>query len=73
MEHRNAADDKCHNAEPGTYGHECGKPAVWVATKIAAPIPGLGIAEPYKFTSSFCDDCRQHGHEARQFKEWRAA
>ena len=20
-----ATDGKCHNAEPGTYGHECGK------------------------------------------------
>ena len=25
-----ASDGICHNAEPGTYGHECGKPAIWI-------------------------------------------
>ena len=28
-----ATDGKCHNAEPGTYGHECGKPATWIGGK----------------------------------------
>lgn len=23
---------RCQNAEPGTYGHECGQPAQWTAT-----------------------------------------
>jgi len=31
-----ATDGKCHNAEPGTYGHECGKPAAWIGTLRAA-------------------------------------
>jgi hypothetical protein len=33
-----ATDGKCHNAQPGTYGHECGKPAEWLGTK-ASPGP----------------------------------
>jgi long-chain acyl-CoA synthetase len=28
-----ANDKKCHNAEPGTFNHECGKPAVWIGIK----------------------------------------
>lgn len=48
-----ATDGKCHNAEPGTYGHECGKPATWLGTD------GNG------FTSGFCDDCKQYGYEAK--------
>jgi hypothetical protein len=48
-----ATDGKCHNAELGTYGHECGKPAMWLATK------------PNGFQSGFCDACRYDGYEAR--------
>ena len=50
-----ATDGKCHNAEPGTFGHECGKPAVWIGTK----------ANGYQ--SGFCDHCKRHGYEARGF------
>ena len=53
-----ATDGRCHNAEPGTYGHECGKPAVWLATT------------PGGFTTGFCDDCKQHGYEARGMTDW---
>lgn len=53
-----ATDGLCHNAEPGTYGHECGKPAVWIGTDAKG------------FASGFCDDCKQHGWESRQFTSW---
>jgi hypothetical protein len=66
-----ATDGRCHNAEPGTYGHECGKLAVWIGRKIAPAIPGLGKPEPYLFESGFCDDCRRHGYEALAYSDWR--
>ena len=49
---------RCTNAEPDTYGHECGKPAQWTATK------------PSGYTSTFCDQCRQQGSEARAYAQW---
>ena len=56
-----ATDGKCHNAEPGTYGHECGKPAAWIGTNHKG------------FSSGFCDDCKCHGYEARDVIAWRRA
>ena len=53
-----AADGLCHNAEPGTYGHECGKPAAWLGTT------------PGGFRSGFCDECKRNGYEARGMKDW---
>jgi hypothetical protein len=53
-----AADGLCHNAEAGTYGHECGKAAVWLGETRGG------------FRMGFCDDCRQHGLEARDVVEW---
>ena len=53
-----ATDGHCHNVEPGTDGHECGKPAQWLGTT------GTG------YQSLFCDHCRQHGYEARTIKRW---
>jgi hypothetical protein len=52
-ENRYATDGKCHNAQPGTYGHECGKPALWIGTNSNG------------FSSGFCDACAKHGYEAR--------
>jgi len=57
----------CHNAEPGTYGHECGKPAQWIADKPSSIEPGA------TFTTSFCMKCRATGSEARGFNNWRLA
>jgi hypothetical protein len=54
-----ASDEKCHNSEPGTFGHECGKPAVWIGKLYNA-----------NFRSGFCQNCRDHGAEAAQFGEW---
>lgn len=53
-----ATDGRCHNAEPGTYGHECGKRATWVGTKASG------------FRSGFCDPCKKDGHEARACVAW---
>lgn len=53
-----ATDGKCHNSEPGTYGHECGKPAKWVGTKASG------------FQSGFCEDCKKSGYEARPVVAW---
>lgn len=50
---------KCQNAEPGTFNHECGKPAVWIGTKSNG------------FEASFCDKCKNHGWEACGFFRWR--
>jgi hypothetical protein len=47
-----ATDGKCHNAEPGTFVHECGKPATWIGTSARG------------FRSGFCDQCKRQGHEA---------
>lgn len=54
----NASDGKCHNAEPGTFGHECGKPSVWIGMKTNG------------CRSGFCADCRQNGFEAHGFVSW---
>lgn len=54
-------DGRCHNAEPGTYGHECGKPAAWIGTKADG------------FRSGFCNNCRRNGYEARAFTTWEPA
>lgn len=56
-----ALDGVCHNAEPGTYGHECGKPAKWLGTS------------PGGFTSGFCNDCKANGYEAKRMTDWRLA
>lgn len=54
-----ADDGACHNAEPGTYGHECGKPAIWIGTSKATG-----------FRSGFCADCKVKGWEASAFETW---
>ena len=53
-----ATDGKCHNANRGTYGHECGKPATWIGTKRDG------------FRSGFCDRCKADGDEARHYHDW---
>jgi len=51
-----ATDGKCHNSNIGTYGHECGAPAVWIGQKDTG------------YRSGFCDDCKNHGSERSNFK-----
>lgn len=53
-----ATDGKCHNAQPGTYGHECSKPAHWIGTNQNG------------HQSGFCDHCKTHGHDAREYTHW---
>jgi hypothetical protein len=56
---RYATDGRCHNSEPGTFNHECGKLAQWLGTDSSG------------FQSGFCDDCKQHGYEARNKVTWK--
>ena len=56
-----ATDGKCHNSNPGTYGHECGKPAQWIGTSSSG------------FRSGYCAKCRATGSEARQCVAWEPA
>ena len=58
MKPENPDELKCTNAEPGTYGHECGKPAQWTAAK------------PNGYTSAFCTRCKHEGTEARTYSQW---
>ena len=53
-----ATDGKCHNSQPGTYGHECGKPARWIGTKASG------------FKSGFYSECKETGYEARPVIAW---
>jgi hypothetical protein len=51
---------RCINAQPGTYGHECGKPATWIG------------AMETGWQACYCVGCKAHGFEARAVKDWRA-
>lgn len=53
-----AIDGLCHNANFGTYGHECGRPAEWIGTMSNG------------FRSGFCAQCKQHGDEGRHVVSW---
>ncbi len=53
-----ATDGKCHNAQRGTYGHECSKPATWIGTAANG------------WSSGFCDYCKVHGDEAARMITW---
>lgn len=53
-----AIDGKCHNAEPGSFNHECGKPAAWVGEDRSG------------YRCGFCSDCKRSGYEARGIISW---
>lgn len=55
-----ATDGLCHDSEPGTFNHECGRPAKWLGVTAAG------------FWSGYCDHCKQHGHEAKRVVRWQA-
>src|SRR5215204_6227579 len=55
-----AVDGRCHNANRGTYGHECSRPATWIGTSRAG------------FRSGYCSHCKEHGDEARECVAWEA-
>jgi hypothetical protein len=46
-----SGDGLCHNSEPGTYNHECGKPAAFIGTDNNA------------FRMGFCEECAATGFE----------
>jgi hypothetical protein len=53
-----AMDGLCHNAEHGTFNHECGKPATFIGTRADG------------FVSGFCDACKSNGWEAGRYVHW---
>lgn len=53
-----ATDGLCHNAQPGTYGHECARPAEWIGTSRTG------------FACGFCDACKREGYEAQGMVSW---
>lgn len=53
-----ATDGKCHNAQAGSFGDECGRSATWIGTKANG------------FRSGYCDGCKANGHEARAVVAW---
>ncbi len=48
----------CVNSEPGTFNHECQKPAAWIGTKVGG------------FKACFCADCKTRGWDAKNVKHW---
>lgn len=63
-----ATDGKCHNANHGTFGHECGKPATWIAVKPHLSDMGAPMAHVYRV--GFCDECKEHGDERHGVIRW---
>ena len=51
---------RCTNAEPGSYGHECGEPVGFIGS-------GADGSQ-----SCFCSACKALGSEARQYSDWQA-
>ena len=43
----------CTNAEPGTFGHECGRPAAFIGTKAKTGAQAC-----------FCASCKETDHDA---------
>jgi hypothetical protein len=53
-----AVDGRCHNSEPGSFGHECGATAYWLGTDASG------------FTAGFCDACKEGGYECQGIVTW---
>jgi hypothetical protein len=53
-----ATDGRCHNAEPGTFNHECGKPATFIGIRSDG------------FASGFCEAYKSKGWEASRYTHW---
>ena len=51
---------RCTNAEPGSYGHECGEPAGFIGSRADGG------------QSCFCSACKAQGSEARRYSDWQA-
>jgi hypothetical protein len=44
---------RCVNAQPGTYGHECSKPAIWIGTTEKG------------FAACYCNSCKMATRRGR--------
>ena len=53
-----ATDGRCHNSEPGAFGHECGATARWLGT------------DKTGFAAGFCDSCKEYGYDANGIVTW---
>lgn len=53
-----ATDGKCHNAQSGSYGHECGKPAEVIGVTATG------------YRSGYCGWCKVSGDETRTVVRW---
>lgn len=51
---------RCTNAEPGSYGHECGEAAGFISLRSDGG------------QACFCSACKEHGYEARRYSHWLA-
>ena len=51
---------RCTNAEPGSYGHECGEPAGFIGSRADGG------------QACFCSACKERGLEARRYSDWQA-
>ena len=51
---------RCTNAEPGSYGHECGEQAGFIGSRADGG------------QSCFCSGCKAQGSEARRYSDWQA-
>ena len=51
---------RCTNAEPGSYGHECGDAAGFIGLRSDGG------------PACFCSACKEHGSEARRYSHWRS-
>jgi hypothetical protein len=51
---------RCTNAEPGSYGHECGEQAGFIGSRADGG------------QSCFCSACKAQGSEARRYSDWQA-
>jgi hypothetical protein len=41
-----ATDGRCHNSEPGTFNHECGKPATFIGPMASHPASAMPARPP---------------------------
>jgi hypothetical protein len=55
---------KCTNSHPGTFGHECGKPADRVG------VQNSKFSADGLHRQPFCSKCAVHGYEARTVVWW---
>ncbi len=53
-----ATDGICHNANVGSFNHECGGAATWIGTSASGS------------RSGYCNNCKEHGDEGVRCVAW---